>query len=56
MTRRRNEQLGDADSEDGAVKPGEVEVPGGTPPATDPPTPILQSEDDEELVDEDSPT
>ncbi len=56
MTRRRNKHLGDADNEDSAVKPGEVEVPGATPPASDPSTPILRSEDNEEMVDEDSPT
>ena len=54
MTNRRKEHL--RENEIGAVnKPGEVEVPEGAPPASDPPTPILRSEDDEEVVDEDSP-
>ena len=56
MTNRGKEQLRDAGGEKGAInKADEVRVPEGAPPASDPPTPILQSEDDEELHDEDSP-
>ncbi|TDN68836.1 hypothetical protein [Paraburkholderia sp. BL10I2N1] len=55
MRSRGKEHLRDADHENGAVnKPDGAAVPDGTPPTSDPPTPILQS-DDEELLDEDSP-